>query len=88
MGIALLVVFGGIISYNLLKAFMIKRFFASYQPPAVSVASAIAQEVNWQPRLNAVVVSAGEIKLQNGTPVAINNNVHLNDSSNPALLGQ
>jgi membrane fusion protein (multidrug efflux system) len=54
MGIALLVVFGGIIAFNLIKAFMIKRFFASYQPPAVSVASAVAKEVNWQPRINAV----------------------------------
>jgi membrane fusion protein (multidrug efflux system) len=33
---------------------MIKRFFASYQPPAVSVASAVAEAVNWQPTINAV----------------------------------
>lgn len=54
MGLALLIVFGGIIAFNLFKAFMIKRFFASYQPPAVSVASAVAQEVNWRPTINAV----------------------------------
>lgn len=54
MVIALVVVFGGIIAFNILKAFMIKRFFASYQPPAVAVASAVAQEVNWVPTLNAV----------------------------------
>jgi membrane fusion protein (multidrug efflux system) len=54
MTITLLVVFGGIIVFNLFKAFMIKRFFAHYQPPAVSVASAIAQEVNWQSKINAV----------------------------------
>lgn len=54
MAISLLVVFGGIIAFNLFKAFMIKRFFASYQPPAVAVASAVAQEVKWQPTLNAV----------------------------------
>ena len=54
MAIGLLVVFGGIIAFNLFKAFMIKRFFASYQPPAVAVASAVAQEVKWQPTLNAV----------------------------------
>ena len=35
-----------------------------------------------------LVVSAGEVKLQNGTPVTINNNVRLNDISNPDLLGQ
>lgn len=54
MGIALLVVFGGIIAFNLIKAFMIKRFFASYTPPAVTVSSAVAQKVDWQPTLNAI----------------------------------
>lgn len=54
MIIALVVVFGGIIFFNLFKAFMIKRFFASYTPPAVSVSSAVAQKVNWRPTLNAV----------------------------------
>lgn len=54
MAIALLVVFGGIIGFNLFKAFMIKRFFANYQPPAVSVASAVAKEVDWLPTINAV----------------------------------
>jgi len=54
MGIALLVVFGGIIAFNLFKAFMIKRFFASYTPPAVTVSSAVAQKVTWHPTLNTV----------------------------------
>jgi membrane fusion protein (multidrug efflux system) len=35
-----------------------------------------------------LVVSAGEIKLQNGTVVAINNEVKLNEVSNPENLGQ
>lgn len=54
MGVALLIVFGGIIAFNLIKTFMIKRFFANYQPPAVSVASAVAKAVDWQPTINAV----------------------------------
>lgn len=54
MGIALGIVFGGIIAFNLIKAFMIKRFFATFQPPAVSVASAVAKAVDWQPTLHAV----------------------------------
>lgn len=54
MGIALLVVFGGIILFNWFKAFMIHRFFANFTPPAVSVASATAQSVNWQPTIDAV----------------------------------
>ncbi|CEG57499.1 efflux RND transporter periplasmic adaptor subunit [Legionella fallonii] len=54
MGIALLVVFGGIIAFNLIKSIMIKRFFASYVPPAVSVSSAVAQTVDWHPTISAV----------------------------------
>jgi membrane fusion protein, multidrug efflux system len=54
MIIALSVVFGGLIAFNLIKTVMIKYFFAHYRPPAVSVASALSQEVNWQPTINAV----------------------------------
>jgi len=54
MGIALLVVFGGIIAFNLIKAVMIKQFFSTYQPPAVTVSSAIAKAVDWQPTIDAV----------------------------------
>jgi membrane fusion protein (multidrug efflux system) len=54
MTIALLIVFGGLITFNLFKTFMIKRFFAHYQPPAVSVASTVVQEVDWKPSIHAV----------------------------------
>lgn len=54
MGIALLVVFGGIIAFNLIKSVMIKQFFASYSPPAVTVSSAVAQAVDWHPTINAI----------------------------------
>ncbi|KTD35713.1 acriflavin resistance protein E [Legionella nautarum] len=51
---ALGIVFGGIIGFNLFKSFMIKRFFASYEPPPVSVSSVTAVQRNWQPHLSAV----------------------------------
>lgn len=54
MIIALVLVFGGIIGFHLLKSFMIKRFFATYEPPAVSVSSVTAIEKNWEPRISAV----------------------------------
>lgn len=54
MIIALVVVFGGIIGFNLFKGFMIKRFFASYEPPAVSVSSVTAIKKDWEPRISAV----------------------------------
>lgn len=54
MGIALLVVFGGIIAFNAFKSFMIKRYFANYKPPAVTVSSAVAEKINWHPQINAI----------------------------------
>lgn len=54
MIIALFVVFGGIIAFNLFKAFMIKRFFAHYQPPAITVSSATVVKRNWIPHIAAV----------------------------------
>ncbi len=54
MIIALGVVFGGIIAFNLFKSFMIKRFFATYEPPAVTVSSVTAVKKNWEPRISAV----------------------------------
>lgn len=54
MGIALLVVFGGIIAFNLIKSIMISHFFATYQPPAVTVSSAIAESIDWQPSISSV----------------------------------
>ena len=54
MGIALLVVFGGIIAFNVIKSILIKQFFANYVPSAVTVSSAVAKAVDWQPNLSAI----------------------------------
>lgn len=51
---ALAIVFGGIIGFNLFKAFMIKRFFASYEPPASSVSTFTAVEKEWKPTIATV----------------------------------
>lgn len=54
MIILLVIIFGGIIGFNLFKGFMIKRFFASYEAPAVTVSSVKATKIDWQPHLPAV----------------------------------
>lgn len=54
MAIVLGIVFGGIIMFNLIKALIIKHAIANYKPPAVSVSSAIAQTVDWQPTINTI----------------------------------
>lgn len=54
MGIALAVVFGGIILWHTFISFMTKRFFASYEAPPVSVSSVVTQKVQWTPYIPAV----------------------------------
>jgi membrane fusion protein, multidrug efflux system len=49
-----LIVFAAIILFNLIKAFMIKRFFANFTPPAVTVSSVTAVKKNWEPHISAV----------------------------------
>lgn len=52
--ILLVIIFGGIIGFNLFKGFMIKRFFAHYEAPAMTVSSVKAKKIDWQPHLPAV----------------------------------
>ena len=45
MSIGLLVVFGGIIAFNLFKQFMIYRFFLHYEPAPVTISAVQAKNV-------------------------------------------
>ena len=54
MIITLMIVFGGIILFNAFKSFMMKRFFATYTPPAVTVSSTVARQQPWEPRINTI----------------------------------
>lgn len=65
MLIALAVVFGGIFVFNLFKAFMIKRYFANYEPPAVTVSSVVATSRDWNPSISAV----GNFEAINGVEI-------------------
>lgn len=63
VGVAIL--FGLIITYNFVKGFLIKRFFANYTPPAVTVSSIIAKKQHWAPQISAV----GNFSAINGVEV-------------------
>ena len=65
MSVALGVVFGGIIAFNVIKGFLISRFFASYEPPAVTVSSVTATLQTFEPSLSAV----GNFEAINGVDV-------------------
>lgn len=76
MVIALLIVFGGIIVFNIIKSVMIKRFFSHFEPPAVTVSSVVAKDQNWEPRIaavgNFVAINGVDVSSQSsGSVVAI-----------------
>ena len=76
MVIGLAVVFGGIFAFNLIKSILMGRFFAHYQPPAITVSSVKAVARDWKPRIEAVgnfvAINGVEVNAQvSGTVVAI-----------------
>ncbi len=54
MLIALGIVFGGVLAFNVVKGILVQYLFSHYVPPAVSVSSAVAQKKHWKPNLPAV----------------------------------
>lgn len=52
--LGMLIVFGGIIGFNLFKQFMIYRFFAHYEPAPVSIATVKAVRHPWYPEIESV----------------------------------
>jgi membrane fusion protein (multidrug efflux system) len=77
MIIALAIVFGGIIGWNILKGIMMKRYFSHYKVPAVTVASVIAKEQDWEPIIpvvgNFVAINGVEVNSEAaGNVVEIN----------------
>lgn len=54
MVIILVIVFGGIIAFNIFKSIMMKRYFSKFATNAVTVSSVKAVEHDWQPQFHAV----------------------------------
>lgn len=52
--IILIVFFGLIFGFDGLRHYMMKKFFASYQPPPVTISSSKAKAEIWQPSIRAV----------------------------------
>ncbi|WP_419419060.1 efflux RND transporter periplasmic adaptor subunit [Legionella sp. D16C41] len=65
MIIALIIVFGGIITFNFIKGIMIKRFVSQFQTAPVTVSSTKVMQKNWEPRITAV----GNFLATNGVEV-------------------
>jgi membrane fusion protein, multidrug efflux system len=52
--LVLLIVFGGLIAFNLFRSYMTANFFSHFEPPAATVSSVIVKLENWQPVLQSV----------------------------------
>lgn len=63
--IVLIIVFGGLVLFNVVKGILIKRFFANFQTPSVTVSSVVVQEKTWEPHITAV----GNFSAINGVDV-------------------
>ena len=50
----LAIVFGGIIAYNVIRSYLIQRFFHHSTPPAVTVSTVTAKEQRFIPKISAV----------------------------------
>ncbi len=65
MLVIVLILFGGLFAFNIIRGVMIKKFFANFQPPPVTISSAKVQSVAWQPFIEAV----GSVVAVNGVDV-------------------
>jgi membrane fusion protein, multidrug efflux system len=61
----LTLIFGGTFAWYLIRASLMKKFFAKFQAPAMTVASATVQSQTWHPKLYSV----GTIKAVDGVNV-------------------
>ncbi len=64
--LALVLVFGGIFAFDLVKSLFIKRYFAHFQAPPVVISAAPARAEIWQPSLKSV----GTLKAVHGVDIS------------------
>lgn len=61
----LLVIFGGTFSWDAIRAYLIKDYFAKYEPPPISVSTTQAKAETWYP----TILSVGTLEAMNGVEV-------------------
>lgn len=54
MILALIIVFGGLVLFNVAKKILMQRFFENFERPAVTVSSVTVGQTDWKPSLHAV----------------------------------
>lgn len=66
MVISLVVVFGLIFGWDFVKTLFIKHYFATFQPPPVTISATEAKSVDWHPQLSSV----GTLGAANGVMIS------------------
>lgn len=66
MIIALVIVFGAVFAWDGVRAYFMHRFFATFQPPPVTISATTVKTQSWQPYINAV----GTLKAVNGVDLS------------------
>ncbi|MGE3919411.1 MAG: efflux RND transporter periplasmic adaptor subunit [Gammaproteobacteria bacterium] len=66
MVLALVIIFGGIFGWNITKNMMMAHYFATQQPPPVSVSTFTTKSEIWQPYINAI----GSVSAINGVYIS------------------
>lgn len=61
----LVIVFGGTFSWDIIRSYLVKRYFATYQPPPTTVSTVKAKAETWIPSIKSV----GTLKASNGVSV-------------------
>jgi membrane fusion protein, multidrug efflux system len=65
MLIALGIVFGGLLAFNVIRGLLIKSFISKYQPPPITVSTSEAESKTWQPYLTTI----GTLTAANGVDI-------------------
>jgi membrane fusion protein (multidrug efflux system) len=65
MLIALGVVFGGLLVFNIVRGLLIKSFISKYEPPPITVSTSEAESKTWQPYLSTI----GTLSAANGVDI-------------------
>ena len=75
MIIALIIVFGGIFGWNILRSYFMKKYFANFQPPPVTISAVTAKNSTWTPSISAV----GTLAAINGVSVSTEQSGNITD---------
>ncbi|MEE9451702.1 MAG: biotin/lipoyl-binding protein, partial [Gammaproteobacteria bacterium] len=52
--IGLVILFGGLLAWNMIRGYMVKKYMANFESPAVTISASKARAETWQPSMSAI----------------------------------